>query len=201
MTMNSFNRSLNHAPRSNGLLAAALLAAMAIGSISPAVAAGSTPWFSRDLPSATGDFEMTQLLLTIECRLKGTNTSVTSAMPGYHCEIPKGGWCVNSAAKGGCKDIEVMYRWNAGKGPSGTSWTAGATPWLDRDNPSATGDYEMTNLLLKVACRYVDGHGAVTTGGSYNCNSPMGGWCTNVAANAGKPAVICRDIEVQFSWQ
>jgi hypothetical protein len=93
-----------------------------------------------------------------------------------------------------------MYKWNAGTGPSGATWTAGATPWFDRDNPSATGDWEMTNLLLKVRCRYAPAGQPVVTGGAYNCNSPTGGWCTNGPATAATPAVSCKDIEVQFYW-
>jgi len=188
------NRSAHRA------LPLAIAAFIAIGCTGTALAGGSTPWFDRDNPSGVGDFELTQDLLTIKCRTKVTTTNptstpITTGSPvGYNCGVPKGAWCTNAQTvpPGKCADMEVQYSWIAG-----TTWTAGSTPWLDRDNPSGVGDFELTTDLLKITCQFKGG-GAVTTGSpaGYNCSLPMGGWCTN-ALTAGK---ACKDIEVQFTW-
>ncbi len=167
--------------------------------------AGSTPWFDRDNPGGVGDFETTQDLLTIKCRTKvsatnPTSVAVTTGSPvGYNCGVPKGAWCTNAQTvpANKCVDMEVQYSWIAGAG-----WTAGSTPWLDRDNPGGVGDFELTTDLLKIACRYKPGGtvtGAVTTGSpaGYNCSLPIGGWCTNAQTS---PKNTCKDIEVQFTW-
>src|SRR5688500_10932692 len=102
--------------------------------------AGSTPWFDRDDTSGVGDFESTQDLLTIKCRMKAGGAAITTGSPaGYNCGSPKGAWCTNAQTSPAntCKDMEVQYSWVAGAG-----WAAGSTPWLDRDNPGGVGDFE-----------------------------------------------------------
>lgn len=74
----------------------------------------STPWLDRDNPSGKGDFETTEDLLKVKCRIIGTHKRVKEGKPneGYHRAVPNGGcWCVNDDAPGGCQDIEVQYTW------------------------------------------------------------------------------------------
>ncbi|HEY5837814.1 MAG TPA: hypothetical protein VIT19_02185 [Pyrinomonadaceae bacterium] len=154
-----------------------------------AVLAGATPWLDRDNPSGVGDYETTSDLLKVSCRFKATGQPVTQGNPvGYHCNIKEGGWCKNNNPAGlGCKDLEVMF-----------SWAGGATPWLDRDNPSGVGDYETIKDLLQVSCRFKATGQPVTQGNpvGYHCNIPEGGWCKN-----NNPAGLsCKDMEVMFSW-
>jgi hypothetical protein len=175
------------------LMALALAAVLraVLGGASPA-SAGSTPWLDRDNPSGKGDYEGTKSLLSLECRLKGTSRMITTGNPqGYHCELPRGGWCVNDEVPGGsCRDMEVRYSW--------VQATSGTTPWLDRDNPSGKGDYEGTKHHLSLSCRLKGNQQAVTTGNpqGYHCELPRGGWCVNNQV----PGSSCKDMEVRFSW-
>ncbi len=80
-----------------------------------ALAAGQTPWLQRDNTGGKGDYELTNLLLKFQCRIVNTDIIVAEGQPGpgYH----KGGttnhgcWCVNSEQPGGCKNIEIKYKW------------------------------------------------------------------------------------------
>jgi len=80
---------------------------------------------------------------------------------------------------------------------TGAAFT-GATPWLNRDQPSGVGDYETTRDHLQIACRFKGGGQPITEGApsGYHCNIKEGGWCKN-----NDPAgVKCKDMEVKFSW-
>jgi Mucin-2 protein WxxW repeating region len=190
-----------HRQRSRSRMLPLAIAAFVVFGAGTALA-GTTPWFDRDNTGGVGDFELTQDLLTIKCRLKAgagaTATPVTTGSPaGYNCGVPKGAWCTNAQTvpANSCKDMEVQFSWVAG-----ATWAAGSTPWLDRDNPGGVGDFELTQHLLQITCRYKVGGAAVTTGSpaGYNCVLPMGGWCTN--AQTVVPNAPCKDIEVQFTW-
>jgi len=150
---------------------------------------GATPWLNRDQPSGVGDYETTRDHLQIACRFKATGQPITEGAPlGYRCNIKEGGWCKNNDPAGlRCNDMEVKF-----------SWAGGATPWLNRDQPSGVGDYETIRDLLKVSCRF-KANGSVITEGAplgYHCNIPDGGWCKN----NDPEGLACKDLEVMFSW-
>jgi hypothetical protein len=79
-------------------------------------ALAATPWIDIDDPSGKGDYEQ----INVECKIKGTNEIVTDgkvngvAAPGYYCQAPRGGWCVNAETvpANSCRDMEV--RWSNG---------------------------------------------------------------------------------------
>ncbi|XP_028409464.1 cartilage intermediate layer protein 1-like [Dendronephthya gigantea] len=112
-----------------------------------------TPWLDRDNPSGSGDYELYTHLpgrarcragfkpVGANCRVKGSNIPWYRAnqniSPCNQC-TPKGFACVNKVNSQSCKDYEirflcyrpvrVVHYW---------------TPWLDRDNPSGSGDFEL----------------------------------------------------------
>lgn len=80
------------------------------------------------------------------------------------------------------------------------------TPWLDRDDPSATGDYETFKDFLAAGqvCRNVSGIECrrkkdqvpwQNTGEVYQCDWGTGGVCVNAKQPAGG---MCSDYEVRF---
>jgi hypothetical protein len=153
---------------------------------------GSTPWLNRDQPGGVGDYETTTDHLKIACRFKATGKAITDGAPvGYRCNPREGGWCKNNDPAGlKCDDMEVMFSW--------IGVPAGATRWLNRDQPSGVGDYETTTDHLKIKCRFKATGIAITDGApvGYRCNVPEGGWCKN-----NDPAGLkCQDMEVMFSW-
>ena len=168
-----------------------IITALAMLASASAALAGQSPWLDRDNPSGTGDWETTATLVTsVECQVIATGQS-TAGMPGYKCGVD-GSICTNTAAVA-CQDTQVRYTFNDMRGHSAT------TSWLDRDDPSGTGDWETTALALTVECKFTDNNGAVTTGGAYRCSSPdvrSGGSAVN-AQNAGQ---IVRNIAVRYSW-
>ena len=81
-----------------------------------AAQAGDTGWLDRDRPSGVGEYETTKDLLKIECRFKKggklTGTFTEGSHPGYHCNVPEGGWCKNNVPPGTqCQDVEVKFSW------------------------------------------------------------------------------------------
>lgn len=83
--------------------------------------------------------------------------------------------------------------------PTGT-WTA----WLDRDNPSGNGDYELlTDFVaagqvcanpIGIACETTTGIPHTQTGEVYSCSVTNGGTCVN----ANQPDGACLDYRVRF---
>lgn len=71
---------------------------------------------------------------------------------------------------------------------------AGQTPWLDRDNPGGTGDWENTAALItKVECNFIaTGQSTAGTAG-YTCDV-NGSICKNSAA------VACKDTNVRYTF-
>jgi hypothetical protein len=173
--------------------------ALSFAFTSQAFAAGSSPWLDRDLPSGYGEYETTKDHLKMTCRIKGTNAPVVTGNPvGYTCDTDPGAICKNANVAGGCKDVEVMYSWSSSRPGVMPPYPAGHTGWLDRDNPSGTGDWETTKDLLKIKCRFTAGHASITTGSpaGYTCAPLPGGVCKNGTPAGNK----CKDMQVQYTW-
>jgi Mucin-2 protein WxxW repeating region len=182
--------------------------ALSVSFGSAAFAAGLTPWLDRDTPTGVGEFETTKDHLKITCRIKEgkkghhpPHQQVTTGNPvGYVCDMAQGGGiCRNSQTMpvNTCQDMEVMFSWPASR-PGIPPYPAGHTAWLDRDNPSGTGDWETTKDLLKIKCQFKATGVQVTTGSpaGYTCDVPTGGLCKNGAP----PGTKCQDLRVQYSW-
>ena len=87
------------------------------------------------------------------------------------------------------------------------------TGWLDRDDPSAKGDYETVKALLAegkmqpnpvaIQCRTVAAPGAPSvnfnaTGQVYSCTVAVGGVCVNAEQKNGEQ---CLDYKVRFRYK
>ncbi len=170
----------------------------ALSMATPALAAGSTPWLDRDNPGGSGDWENLSALATPECVFTDTGLS-TAGTAGYRCDIAAGSQCTNTAAVA-CRDTKVRFIFNDNRGGQAT------TDWLNRDQPSGTGDWELTSQLLTVECKFTATNTPMTTSpptsagpGPYTCGTPdsrAGGSGVN-ARNNGAPV---NNIAVRFSW-
>lgn len=84
---------------------------------------------------------------------------------------------------------------------SQTEWT----PWLNRDSPGGSGDYETLNDFLKegkacpapsgIECQTQDGRNWTETGQVYSCAPDKGGLCKNSDQQGGGG---CLDYRVRF---
>ncbi|NP_001164712.1 oikosin-like protein precursor [Saccoglossus kowalevskii] len=172
-----------------------------------------TEWFDRDDPSGTGDWETTSLAISyfgdkmcsdpsdIQVQtLDGTPASNTgeifsrySVSEGFVCEMK------NQPYKT-CLDYEVRYCCpvcNDGY------WTE----WLDRDDPSDTGDWETTFLAISyfgdamcsdpsaIQVQTLDGIPALTTGETFSQYSPTLGF---VCETKDQPDNTCLDYKVRY---
>ncbi|MEQ1498501.1 MAG: hypothetical protein ABL914_07550 [Novosphingobium sp.] len=154
--------------------------------------AGSTGWLNRDNPGGSGDWENAAGMVTgFECQIIATGQS-TVGMAGYTCSV-SGSVCQNTAARR-CQDTQVRFTFDDKRGHSHV------TPWLNRDNPGGTGDWELFSNFFKVNCRFTVGGQPITTAGpAYTCGTPdsrSGGIGLN-AKNGGKPV---QDFEVEFVY-
>jgi hypothetical protein len=154
--------------------------------------AGTTGWLNRDNPGGTGDWEnAVGLVSSVECQIIATGQS-TVGMPGYTCTT-SGSVCQNTAAQA-CKDTRVRFTFDDKRGHTHQ------TPWLNRDNPGGSGDWELFSNFFKVNCRFVAGGQPITSAGAaYTCGTPdsrSGGIGQN-AKNGGK---LVNDFEVEFSY-
>ncbi|XP_013399109.1 mucin-5AC-like [Lingula anatina] len=178
-----------------------------------------TSWFDRDNPSGTGDWETLSDQkalgevcgvncdpIAAECRVKGTTTVFTrwaGTAPDkllYHCLPSKGLACRNADNPEICKDYEIRY-----KCPStSTTWTS----WLDRDDPSGTGDWEhvgktgfnpcSNNDPIKIECRVKGTNQPWDQAGQVirtKCTPSEGFVCVNADQPSGE---TCKDYEVRF---
>lgn len=166
-----------------------MIAALAVAvGVSGVAYAGSSPWFDRDNQSGKGDYETMADLMKLECRLKTNQQIVTTGNPdaGYTADVAKGCYCENGGNGNNCQDLEA--RW---------TWTGGATPWFDRDDPSGDGDYETLVDLMTVSCRVKGAGTAITEGSPRGWHLSVGAGCYCVNAENGNQ---CTDGEVQWSW-
>ena len=169
-----------------------LKAAIAILALSSATVAtaGTTGWLNRDNPGGTGDWENAAALVSsTECQIIATGQS-TVGMAGYTC-TPSGSVCQNTAARP-CQDTKVRFTFDDKRGHAHT------TPWLNRDNPGGSGDWELFSNFFKVSCRFTSNQQPIS-GPAYLCGTPdsrNGGVGLN-AKNGGQPV---QDLEVQFTY-
>lgn len=80
-----------------------------------------TEWFNRDNQGGAGDYELLKDLvdskkvcagpLVIECQTVKDGTDWSKASLVYHCDLSKGGYCVNREQAAGkpCQDFKVRY--------------------------------------------------------------------------------------------
>ncbi|XP_078584280.1 uncharacterized protein LOC144866630 [Branchiostoma floridae x Branchiostoma japonicum] len=119
----------------------------------PDCPAGSwTPWFDRDNPSATGDWETLTPLrkenpgricfspTAVHARVISTQVEASLAGESIHWyDTTTGFACINEEQDDDmCLEYEVRFCC-----PPCPNWT----PWFDRDDPSATGDWEVLSHL------------------------------------------------------
>ncbi|XP_013416351.1 mucin-5AC isoform X3 [Lingula anatina] len=181
-------------------------------------------WYDRDDPSATGDWEtVTELRkshyicggckpIGAECRVKGSSTVFTrwrGSAPdklAANCLPTTGLICKNADQGSGglCKDYEIRFLCPSTEVETG--------PYLDRDDPSATGDWESVssyritdnnNICLGVRplctlCRdKSDKTPYYSTGDKFNDGLACG-WDTGLVCTTEVNGKSCKDYEVQF---
>jgi len=78
-------------------------------------------WFDRDRPTGSGDYELFKDLvetkqlcakpLAIECQTTNGQIDWTASQSVYHCDLSRGGYCVNreQAPGSSCEDFRVRY--------------------------------------------------------------------------------------------
>ena len=162
-------------------------------------------WHDRDNPSGTGDYEgitdyynngwiLNPSPAGIECRTVSGDVDADDTgevMSAY--DVTTGCICKKAdQSDNTCNDYEARYFF-------------GWTPWLDRDNPSGTGDYEDINAHVRegklgcsdpvnIQCRRIsDGVDAAETGEILTCDTSYGFKC-KLDDNNGS----CSDYEVRF---
>lgn len=166
-----------------------------------------TAWLDRDNPSGSGDYETFNdfvnagqidpacIPIDIQCQTTG-GTDWTQACENYTCSPTVGGVCRNSQQPDlFCQDYRVRFRC--------ASWTG----WLDRDNPSGSGDYETRTDFLSsgqlpttctapggIECQTTSGTDWSLTGEVYTCNTSVGGACRN----SQQPDFFCLDYRARF---
>lgn len=142
-------------------------------------------WLDRDDPFGDGDWETRALFpagevcdfpIGIQCEtLDGRDYRTTGQV--YTCNTTVGGLCRNEEQLDGqpCLDYRVRFRCGA--------WT----PWLNRDVPSGTGDWELRSHFapgtvcdhpVAIECQTVHGFDYRLAGDSnYLCDPDVGGVC------------------------
>lgn len=97
---------------------------------------------------------------------------------------------------GSAVEVEWLVSWSCSNQPS---WG----PWLNRDNPGGSGDFETIVDFgpgqvcadpLAIQCRTVQGVRWPAAGDVYNCNVVIGGYCYN----SHQQDLSCEDYEVRF---
>ncbi|CAK8673069.1 unnamed protein product [Clavelina lepadiformis] len=172
-----------------------------------------TEWFDSDNPSREGDHELISNLLrrhpgklcyqpiAIDARLAETEIRYDHALPnveidteiGFKCNNEEGRQCPNYEVRFCCQEAVVPKC--AGK----SYWT----PWLDRDNATGGGDYELIKDLIleepKVCFRPIAIDARIVGGRRYDphfpritVNKDIGFQC-----NSSKE-LPCADYEVRF---
>lgn len=107
--------------------------------------------------------------------------------------------CKNVSVAAVC--IVVSLGFALGARAQGSEWT----PWLNRDTPGGSGDYETLAEFLKagkacqeptdIQCQTTDGKNWRDAGQVYICDAKKGGICANGEQQSG---VRCLDYRVRF---
>ena len=173
-----------------------------------------TAWLDRDNPSGNGDYETKADFpagtvcaepVGIEARIKGTTNvfkPVSASLPEVfsHFTADRGLACRNSDQTDGyCNDYEVRFLCPA----NGSTYTS----WLDRDNPSGSGDYENRSLFPAASVCAAPSGARARIKGTATIYTPMdtrpevlsysqqhGLSC----ANSNQTDAYCEDYEVKF---
>jgi hypothetical protein len=168
-----------------------------------------TPWFDRDDPSGNGDGEYLSALiaegksicaspLTAQCRRISDQKDWKETGEVVSCSPNLGAVCENAKqADGACDDYEVRF----------ACASEGAySAWIDRDDPSGTGDGEALSILrespfgvcdqpIGAECRRKsDGKDWTLLGEKVSCTASGGSICTNNQ----QPDGSCFDYEVRM---
>eukprot|EP00118_Oscarella_pearsei_P020013 m.215603 g.215603 ORF g.215603 m.215603 type:complete len:209 (+) comp39836_c0_seq1:464-1090(+) len=196
----------------SGWLAVGYLSALLL---LPAAEGAWTAWLDRDNPSGVGDFETLKDFIRekapvcprpigINCRAKATGRDARLTGEIVICSKDVGLICINNRQRDRrCNfDYEVRFLCPSTPPPSGC-WG----PWLDRDNPSGTGDYETLRDFIRekapvcpkpsgIRCRRKDNKiDASQSGETVVCRKDVGFYCVNRAQRDRR----CNfDYEVSF---
>ncbi|XP_051934898.1 mucin-5AC-like isoform X1 [Hippocampus zosterae] len=175
-----------------------------------------TPWYNRDNPNETGDFELLKELqfenpneicpfpLDIEVKtVDGNSLSSTEDIIAV-VDANTGFICKNDDQKSGtCSDYQVRFICPIDFCKEHECWT----PWLDGDNPSGAGDYETISHLrhkypckicatpLQIEVQTIHGFSVAATGDVIHVADVETGFiCQNYDQKAGS----CSDYRVRF---
>ncbi|XP_077363302.1 mucin-5AC-like [Festucalex cinctus] len=179
-----------------------------------------TPWFDRDDPSGTGDYETLSDLhkerpgkicehpIQIEVKTK-SGASVGSTGDMIHVSDTRRGFIckISDQPKGYCADYQVRFLCPLEFCQPEECWT----PWFDRDDPSATGDHETLSALhkenpgkicdhpIKIEVKTKSGASVGSTGDVIHVSDPRAGF---VCRNRDQPNNgQCSDYKVRFLCQ
>ena len=166
-----------------------------------------TQWLDRDDPTEEGDYETrldfpagdvcdNPIALDSRPRTSGS-TEVT------HNHLYHGFWCNNEEqSEGDCADFEVRFccptRQENKCDEPGFKWTV----WLDRDDPTDSGDWEnRNNHPVNVVCLEPNGIEVQKKEGSYGSDAVvhfdnvLGFWCINDEQPKDQQ---CADFEIRY---
>ncbi|MCP5016989.1 MAG: hypothetical protein GY938_17235 [Ketobacter sp.] len=171
-----------------------------------------TDWMDRDNPSGTGDWELLSDFINegydvcpkptqIEVRALDNTPAMNTGDTFWKFDL--GGFaCRNQDNKKPCCDYKVRFCCPRKKECKKGHWVG----WFDRDNPSGTGDWELTDLILlangEKMCKNpteiqarVKGSNVLAedTGQNFLMYNLQGFVCRNQDNNG-----LCLDYEVQF---
>ncbi|XP_037123434.1 uncharacterized protein LOC119132359 isoform X2 [Syngnathus acus] len=178
-----------------------------------------TPWFDRDDPSGTGDYETLyelhkeypgkicerpsriEVLTTSGASVESTGNAiqVSDTRTGFICRN------VDQPYNGLCADYEVRFSCPLDFCRPAECWT----PWMNRDSPGGFGDYETLSDLQKenpgkickhpigIEARTVSGASVESTGNVIQVSDTRTGF---ICRNVDQPYHgLCADHEVRFS--
>ncbi|XP_077396782.1 uncharacterized protein LOC144033004 isoform X2 [Festucalex cinctus] len=177
-----------------------------------------TPWFNRDNPFGTGDYETLPELrkensgeichnpIKIEVKTK-SGASVGSTGDVIHVSDPRTGFVCRSQDQpnnGQCSDYKVRFLCPLKFCKAKDCWTR----WLDRDDPSGTGDYETLSDLhkenpgkicehpIKIEVKTKSGASVASTGDVIHASDTRAGF---VCRDSDQPHNgRCADYQVRF---
>ncbi|XP_055003817.1 mucin-5B-like [Boleophthalmus pectinirostris] len=176
-----------------------------------------TQWFDRDNPSGTGDWETLaslqfsypEQICAAPLQIQGqTTTGLPASASGnvlsaYDTTV--GLICKNSEQQRGlkCHDFQVRFLCP----PDFCRPKDCYTDWFDRDDPSATGDWETLFALraeypglicpnpLQIQVQTINGYSVAATGNIITTADVVNGF---ICQNSAQPSGLCHDYKVRF---